>query len=118
VAVELGAGADAAGAGAPGAAAGADDRDAGLGLAAAAGIWSSTEEDRGRSIDKVKLLTMNTPARMVVARDRRFADPRGPNAVCVPPPPNALARSWFFPCCSRTTPMRKREATMWRVMIR
>src|SRR5687768_18277472 len=39
---------------------------------------------------------------------------RGPKAVWVPPPPKALARSWLLPCCSRTTPMRKRQAITWR----
>jgi hypothetical protein len=72
----------------------------------------------GRSIERPRLVTMNRAARMVVARERTLAEPRGPKAVWVPPPPNALARSWLLPCCSSTTPMRKRHATMWRMRTR
>ena len=59
---------------------------------------------------------MNSAARIVVARESTLAEPRGPNAVWVPPPPKALARSWLLPCCSRTTPMRNRHAMMCSTM--
>jgi hypothetical protein len=59
---------------------------------------SRIELSCGRSMDRARLVTMKRPARMVVARERTFADPRGPKAVWVPPPPKALARSWLLPC--------------------
>src|SRR5204863_7382863 len=92
-------------------------------LAAGAGddcgvcTWSRMELDRGGSIERARLVIMKTPARMVVARDSTLAEPRGPKAVWVPPPPKALARSWFLPCCSRTTPMRNRHARTCTRMI-
>jgi hypothetical protein len=55
---------------------------------------------------------------MVVAFESTFADPRGPKAVWVPPPPNALARSWFLPCWSSTTPIRNRQAITWNTMTK
>ena len=63
---------------------------------------------------QARLVTMKRPARIVVARESTLAEPRGPKAVCVPPPPKALARSWPLPCWSSTTPIRNRHATMWR----
>jgi hypothetical protein len=54
-------------------------------------------------------VTMNRTAEAVVAFDRSVADPRGPNAVCEPIPPNAPARSAAFPLCNRTTTIRKRQ---------
>ena len=61
-------------------------------LGAAEGTWSRSEPVWGRSIVRARLVIMNTPARIVVARDRTLAEPRGPKAVCVPPPPKALAK--------------------------
>jgi hypothetical protein len=56
------------------------------------------------------LVTMNMPARIVVMRESTLAEPRGPKAVWVTPPPKALARSWPLPCWSSTTPIRNRQA--------
>ena len=50
-------------------------------------------------------------ADIVVALERSVAEPRGPNAVCDPMPPNAPARSAAFPLCSNTTMIRKRQTT-------
>src|ERR1700691_5081089 len=46
---------------------------------------------------------MNTIAHHVVARERKVAAPRGPNAVWLPEPPNAPAKSAAFPLCSIIT---------------
>src|SRR6202012_405367 len=53
-------------------------------------------------------VSMKMTANHVVRRVSGLAAPRGPNAVCDPCPPKALARSADLPCCSRTTPMRNR----------
>jgi hypothetical protein len=60
-------------------------------------------------IASVNEVNMNTAAAMVVALERTVADPRGPNAVCDPMPPNAPAKSAAFPLCSRTTTTRKKH---------
>jgi hypothetical protein len=78
--------------------AGATAVAAGLGLATAAGTWSRTPLRPGRIMERARLVTMKTPARIVVALESTVADPRGPKAVWVPPPPKALARSCPLPC--------------------
>jgi hypothetical protein len=55
---------------------------------------------------------MKTTAEIVVAFDSTVADPRGPNAVCDPMPPNAPARSAAFPLCSNTTITKKKQTRM------
>src|SRR5262249_3533088 len=118
-----------AGGTAVGAAAGADvagawvgGRAAGRGLATgegtAPGTRSSTDDSLGLTSDSPKLVTMKAPARIVVARDSTLAEPRGPKAVWVPPPPKALARSWPLPCCRRTTPIRNRHEIRWSTTTR
>lgn len=52
-------------------------------------------------------VSMNTIAEIVVAFDSSVAEPRGPNAVCEPIPPNAPAKSAALPLCSSTTTIRK-----------
>ena len=52
---------------------------------------------------------MNKIADPVVAFESSVADPRGPNAVCEPIPPNAPAKSAAFPLCNRTTTIRNRQ---------
>jgi hypothetical protein len=59
------------------------------------------------TIDNVIDVIMNKIAEIVVAFESNVADPRGPNAVCDPDPPNAPARSAAFPLCSNTTIIRK-----------
>ena len=63
-------------------------------------------------IDSVIDVIMKRTAEIVVAFDNRVAEPRGPNAVCEPIPPNAPARSAAFPLCSKTTIIRKMHTTM------
>jgi len=77
------------------------------------GALSSTDVPRPAlrvaMIDSDREVTMNKTAEMVVALESRVADPRGPNAVCEPIPPNAPARSAAFPLCSKTTMIRNRH---------
>ncbi len=56
-------------------------------------------------------VTMNSTAEIVVARESKVAEPRGPKAVCDPIPPNAPAKSAAFPLCSNTTTIKKRQTT-------
>ena len=48
-------------------------------------------------------VTMKVTAAQAVALDSTVAEPRGPNTVCEPMPPNAPARSAALPLCRRTT---------------
>ena len=52
---------------------------------------------------------MNITAHQVVARERNVAAPRGPNAVWLPAPPKAPARSAASPLCSRITIISTRQ---------
>jgi imidazolonepropionase-like amidohydrolase len=54
---------------------------------------------------------MNNTADAVVAFESSVADPRGPNAVWEPIPPNAPARSAAFPLCNSTTTIRNKQIT-------
>ena len=56
---------------------------------------------------------MKTIAEIVVAFDNNVADPRGPNAVCEPMPPNAPAKSAAFPLCSKITMIRNMHTITW-----
>src|SRR5579863_483881 len=75
-----------------------------------------TPARRVARIDSDSDVTMNSIAEAVVALDSSVADPRGPNAVCEPIPPNAPARSAAFPLCSRTTTIRNRQIRTWRIV--
>ena len=57
----------------------------------------------------VSAQTMNMIAHHVVAWERIVAAPRGPNAVWLPAPPNAPARSAALPLCSSTTMISTRQ---------
>ena len=61
---------------------------------------------------------MKMIADQVVSRVSRLAAARGPKAVCEPWPPKAPARSAERPCCSRTTPIRKRQTMTWTTMTK
>ena len=61
-------------------------------------------------------VTINKTADAVVAFDNNVAEPRGPNAVCEPIPPNAPARSAAFPLCNSTTTIRKRQITTCKMV--
>jgi len=60
-------------------------------------------------IESVSDVIMNRIAEAVVAFESSVADPRGPNAVCEPIPPNAPAKSAAFPLCNSTTTIRNRQ---------
>jgi hypothetical protein len=70
-------------------------------------------EFRAATIERDSDVSMNTMAEIVVAFESRVADPRGPNAVCDPMPPNAPAKSAAFPLCNKTTMIRKIQTTTW-----
>jgi hypothetical protein len=63
-------------------------------------------------IESESEVIMNRIAEIVVALESKVAEPRGPNAVCDPIPPNAPARSAAFPLCKRTTIIRKIQTTI------
>ena len=69
-------------------------------------------------IESANDVHINTTADMVVAFDSSVAEPRGPNAVCEPIPPNAPARSAAFPLCSRITMIRNKHTTTWMAITR
>jgi len=64
---------------------------------------------RAAKIERVIDVSMKMIADQVVARERTEAAPRGPNAVWLPCPPKAAARSPLFPLCSKTTAIRKKQ---------
>src|ERR1700677_4315027 len=59
--------------------------------------------------DSVSEVIMKTTPHQVVARERNVAAPRGPNAVWLPAPPNAPARSAALPLCSMMTIIRTKH---------
>src|SRR5579863_9425388 len=73
-------------------------------------------ELRVATIESDSEVHMNTMAEIVVAFESSVADPRGPNAVCDPMPPNAPARSAAFPLCNRTSMIRKIQTTTWMMV--
>jgi hypothetical protein len=64
---------------------------------------------RAAKIESVIDVSMKMIADQVVARERTEAAPRGPNAVWLPCPPKAAAKSPLFPLCSNTTAIRNRQ---------
>src|ERR1039458_7018640 len=64
---------------------------------------------RAAKIDSVIEVSMKMIADQVVARERTDAAPRGPNAVWLPCPPKAAAKSPLFPLWSKTTAIRKKQ---------
>src|ERR1700676_2704656 len=60
-------------------------------------------------------VSMNMIAHHVVAFERNVAAPRGPNAVWLPAPPKAPARSAASPLCSSTTMINKPQTRICRV---
>lgn len=69
-------------------------------------------------IDNVIDVSMNMAADIVVAFESNVAEPRGPNAVCDPIPPNAPARSAAWPLWSNTTTVRKIQTITWITVIK
>src|SRR5712675_1718654 len=64
---------------------------------------------REAKIDNVIDVTIKMIADQVVALVSTVAAPRGPNAVWLPWPPKAAARSPLLPLCSNTTAIRNRQ---------
>ncbi len=64
---------------------------------------------RAAKIESVIDVNMKIIADQVVARESTEAAPRGPNAVWLPWPPKAAAKSPLLPLCSRTTAIRKKQ---------
>ena len=56
-------------------------------------------------------VNMNITAHQVVACERNVAAPRGPNAVWLPEPPKAPAKSAASPLCSRITAISTRQTS-------
>ena len=109
-----GAGAGVAGAGAAGA--GADAGATGDGTAGADfGVFENccnTELPKGAAVEfwcmvNAMDVSMNMMAHHVVAFERNVAAPRGPNAVWLPAPPNAPAKSAASPLCSMITMIKR-----------
>ena len=73
------------------------------------GVEPPPPEPRVAMIDRLIEVIMKRIAEMVVAFESTVADPRGPNTVCEPIPPNAPAKSAAFPLCSRTTTTKNRH---------
>src|SRR6202522_2198384 len=68
-----------------------------------------------RFTDNVSEVIMKTMAHQVVARERNVAAPRGPNAVWLPAPPNAPAKSAAEPLCNMMTMTNTKQTATWRV---
>src|SRR3984957_8792028 len=65
--------------------------------------------------ERVSDVIMKTMAHQVVARERNVAAPRGPNAVWLPAPPNAPARSAALPLWSMMTAISTKHTSMCKV---
>jgi len=63
-------------------------------------------------IESVTDVSIKSTAEIVVAFESTVADPRGPNTVCDPIPPNAPAKSAALPLCSSTTTTRIRHTAI------
>jgi len=88
-----------------GACAGTDD----LPGAVSRTVFAPVFDPRVARIESESDVIMNTMADAVVTCESSVAEPRGPNAVCDPMPPNAPAKSAAFPLCSNTTMIRKMQ---------
>jgi hypothetical protein len=73
---------------------------------------------RAAKIESVIDVNMKMIADQVVARESTDAAPRGPNAVWLPCPPKAAARSPLLPLCNNTTAIRKKQTTTCTIVIR
>jgi hypothetical protein len=65
--------------------------------------------------ERARELIMKTMAHHVVAFVRKVAAPRGPNAVWLPAPPNAPAKSAAEPLCNMITKISKRQTRTCKV---
>src|SRR6202521_4241053 len=91
----------------------------GCGGADGSGAGADVGPVRGAAkIESVIEVSMKVTTDQVVARERTEAAPRGPNAVWLPCPPKAAARSPLFPLCSNTTAIRNRQTITWITTIK
>lgn len=84
-------------------------------------FWKIAGEDlpfRVDNTDSESDVNINSAAAMVVAFDKTVAEPRGPNTVCEPMPPNAPARSAALPLCSSTTTARNKQTITCKIVIK
>ena len=92
---------------------------AGAGLGAGCETFCRTEPpcSTALSLRNTKAIahSMNMTAHHVVAFERTLAAPRGPNAVWLPAPPNAPARSAALPLCRSTTTISTKQLTTKKV---
>jgi hypothetical protein len=98
---------------------------AGAGVAGAAGLavfenCCKTELPEAAAVEFWRMVmaidvSINMIAHHVVALERNVAAPRGPNAVWLPAPPNAPARSAASPLCSNTTMINRPQTRICRV---
>src|ERR1019366_9431908 len=90
-----------------------------LGTAGGPGVPLTSEPGpRCPMIASASAPSMNNTAKIVVAFDSTVAPPRAPNAVWLLPPPNALAMSPPFPCCSRMTSSSTKQTMTYSVESR
>src|SRR5580700_8782296 len=90
-------------------------------LTGAVCVPSSTEcepLERTKRTTRLMDVHMKMMADHVVRRVSTLAAARGPKAVCEPWPPKAPARSAERPCCSRTTPIRKKHTITCRTITK
>lgn len=84
-------------------------------------FWKIAGEDllfRVEIKDSESDVNINKAAAMVVAFDNTVAEPRGPNTVWEPMPPNAPARSAALPLCSSTTIARNKQTITCTIVIK
>ena len=90
------------------------------GALAGADCVSSTDDPppplREAATDRLSDVIMKRIAAIVVALERTVAAPRGPNAVWLPIPPKAPAKSAALPLCSNTTRIRNTQASTCTVV--
>ena len=98
---------------------------AGAGITGAGGFGvfencCSTERPEAAAVEFWRMVmaidvSINMIAHHVVAFERNVAAPRGPNAVWLPAPPKAPARSAASPLCSNTTMIKRPQTRICRV---
>jgi hypothetical protein len=68
---------------------------------------------RAAMIDSVMEVSMKMITPAVVAFESADCAPRGPKVLCVPPPPNAPARSAPLLLCNKMTTIKKIDTMRW-----
>ena len=85
-------------------------------LAGAVTPLTAEGASRPEKIQRPSDVSMKTTAQIVVIFDMRLCVLRGPNAVWLPPPPNAPARSAAFPDWRRMATIRTRHTITWTIV--